>query len=614
MVSHPTAAFNPATSSLLSPHRAPPLPRLYLRSSSRQLFTSVAAAAAAALPNHKKTSFRMTMSNPYLNSDDNNDCVWNSLANQNDNTNTNNKNSARSFSTTSKTSSTSASSSLSSSNNNSATTTKATISTRGASAVGLLPTYLSDARSVERYDPVTAPHGALQLGVAESQLLEDLLLPQINQITQTVAPFTSDCIYYQPTAGRASLRSAVAEYMQELLSLTNNQQQHCLDQEGIIVGAGCNAVLENLCFCLADPGDVVLIPTPYYAAFEFDLVARAALQIVPVYTMSFFHDNGGSGSGGNNVNNDLKSVPKEAYYPTRASLDAAVQRAGKKPRILLLSHPQNPLGICYPPEVLQECIDWCREHEIHLISDEIYAGSVYRTNDDDEEEITPFKSALELAATTTSGSSSNHNLGLGPYIHWVYAMSKDFALSGLRVGVAYSENEDIRMPLQKLNDMCQISSQTQVLVEHMMTTTSTSTTTTTKDGSSCPKKWTQTFREENHKRLRARGDALHALLDRLNVPYIPATAGLFCWLDLSQFLPPPPADGNGTGTDEERERALYLDLVQEFGLLLTPGLSMRNERPGFFRCVFTAAKEEEFELALQRLETFVTAKRGSSSY
>ena len=45
--------------------------------------------------------------------------------------------------------------------------------------------------------------------------------------------------------------------------------------DGIILGAGCNAVLENLCMCLAEPGDAVMIPTPYYAAFEFDLAARA---------------------------------------------------------------------------------------------------------------------------------------------------------------------------------------------------------------------------------------------------------------------------------------------------------------------------------------------------
>jgi aspartate/methionine/tyrosine aminotransferase len=225
-----------------------------------------------------------------------------------------------------------------------------------------------------------------------------------------------------------------------------------MDPEGIVVGAGCNAVLENLCLALAEPGEGVLIPTPYYAAFEFDLVARAGLSIVPVTTMEYQDVD---------VDNESSSIPHQAYYPNRASLDAAVARSteqGVVPRVLLLSHPQNPLGICYPPEVVKEIIDWCRDHKIHLISDEIYAGSIYRPDD------AQFVSALKLASTTEEPF-----LGLGPYVHLVYALSKDFALSGLRVGALYSENLEIRLPLQKLNDLCCISSHTQLLVERMMT-------------------------------------------------------------------------------------------------------------------------------------------------
>ncbi len=49
--------------------------------------------------------------------------------------------------------------------------------------------------------------------------------------------------------------------------------------------------------------------------------------------------------------------------------------------------------------------------------------------------------------------------------------------------------------------------------------------------------------------------------------------------------------------------------MKEFGLLFTPGRSMRNELPGFFRCVFTAASDEEFNLGLKRIKDYVAAKR-----
>lgn len=438
---------------------------------------------------------------------------------------------------------------------------------RAAKAVGLLPTYLADARAVQKYSPET-PDGALQLSVAENQMLEDLLVPGLTGMYSSME-FPADAIYYQPTHGRPNTREAMAKYLQDLLGLSG-----AIDADGIVLGAGCNAVLENLCISLAEPGEGVLIPTPYYAAFEFDLVARAGLSIVPAPTMDYQDFDANS------------PIPEHAYYPNAASLDAAVAAAeqdGITPRILLLSHPMNPLGICYPPEVVQEIVDWCRDRKVHLVSDEIYAGSVYRKDSAN------FVSALEVAAT----ENSDGNLGLGPYIHLVYAFSKDFALSGLRVGALYSENPEIRLPLQKLNDLCSISSQTQLLVEGMLTSSS----------SVNPEmKWTKEFLDENHSRLRARGDAWQACLDEIGIPYLKGTAGLFIWMDFSEFLP----EG---GSDDERERALYLQLLKEYGLLFTPGSSMKTERPGFFRCVFTAASDHEFELGMERLKDYVRSNR-----
>lgn len=429
-----------------------------------------------------------------------------------------------------------------------------TSSSRGQNAVGLLPSYLTDARNVTKYSAQT-PEGALQLGVAESLMLEDLLVPALNQRRNVGA----DTIYYQPTPGRDDFRKAMAHYIESLLDLQHGR----LDTEGLVVGAGCNAVLENLCFCLAEAGDAVLIPTPYYAAFEFDLVARAGLHVQPLKTQAFH--------GPPEAAND-----PTVYFPNTASLDAAFDEArknGHSPKILLLSHPNNPLGVCYPPEVMKLCIDWCNERKVHLVSDEIYAGSIYRPG------LANFESALKLA----------DNQGLGPYIHWVYALSKDFALSGLRVGAAYSENMEIRLPMQKLNDLCQISSTTQVWVAEMLTRKEDD------------RDWVESFRNENHERLVARGKALESLLDEFGVPYLTPSSGLFIWLDFSQFL-------SDKVAKSESERELYLSLVNDHGLLLTPGESMRNEKPGFFRCVFTAANDEEFSLALERLRSFFKRK------
>ncbi|GKY96790.1 hypothetical protein MPSEU_000638200 [Mayamaea pseudoterrestris] len=442
----------------------------------------------------------------------------------------------------------------------------ALVSSRGASVVGRLPTYLADARAVESYSKET-PNGALQLGVAESLLLEDWLLPMLNVQPQLEIP--ADCIYYQQTMGRLATREAFADYMKEVLNLS-----YTPDPDNIVLGSGCNAVLENLCMVLADVGDAILIPTPYYAAFEFDVGARAGLIVEPVIT--------GGAERVKEMKNRFARVDKldaTMYYPTTQSLEAAYQQclqADRAPRILLLSHPHNPLGICYPAAVVNECIDWAVSKEIHVISDEIYAGSIYKPDD------AQFVSALELC---NDGSGN-----VGPFVHWVYSLSKDFCSSGLRVGVSYTCNDKIRLPLQKLNDLCQLPSTTQVWTQHMLTARA--------KGES----WTTAFRRENHERLKARCDALTQVLRKIGVPYLPATAGLFLWIDFSRFLP-------HEGTAAERERALYMEMVKEHGLLFTPGWSMRNDKPGFFRCVFTAATDEEFAMALQRLRKFAESKK-----
>jgi len=453
--------------------------------------------------------------------------------------------------------------------------------------VKLLPSYLADARAAQPlYHPIDAPHGALQLGVAENYLMQEDLTSKLTQLQQSLK-FDADQIYYQPTQGRIGTRRAMTRLFNRILSAN-----YCFDEDCMIVGAGCNAVLENLAICLAEAGDAVLIPTPYYAAFEFDLVARAGLKIQPVTTFDF-NDLNCNGDDSDEPCNKARAstIPVHMYYPNKAALDAAYERSMiehvSTPRILLLSSPNNPLGVCYPAHVVQECIDWAEERGVHVISDEIYAGSVYRT----DEGRVPWTSVAELAF--------HENKKLGPHVHIVYAMSKDFALSGLRVGAVYTENEDIAVPLQKLNDLCQISSQTQVMVEHML-------------DPALNGGWADEFLMDSQEQLKRRCGEVEQCLEEVGIPFLTGEAGLFVWMDFQEFLPAL-VDGEGEVSAEEqaqRERALYLELLQEHGLLFTPGLSMKAELPGFFRFVFTAATEDEFQVALDRIRSFVKSKRG----
>ncbi|EOD33646.1 hypothetical protein EMIHUDRAFT_467730 [Emiliania huxleyi CCMP1516] len=140
---------------------------------------------------------------------------------------------------------------------------RAHVSRRGREAPALLPRYLSDARGVETFDAVSRPDGVLQLSVAENQMISDWLVPRIRSIAASPASdahgggaglFEQADIFYQQTHGTPQCRAAVAAHMERVLC----GGSYPIDPDKLVVGAGCNAVLENLLFALADAGEGVL--------------------------------------------------------------------------------------------------------------------------------------------------------------------------------------------------------------------------------------------------------------------------------------------------------------------------------------------------------------------
>lgn len=105
------------------------------------------------------------------------------------------------------------------------------------------------------------------------------------------------------------------------------------------------------------------------------------------------------------------------------------RETGVTARALLICNPHNPLGRCYPRETLEALLQFCQKYQLHLISDEVYALSVY----DDADSTDGFVSVLSIDPVP---------LGVDPaLIHVLYGMSKDFAASGLRLGCLISRNE-----------------------------------------------------------------------------------------------------------------------------------------------------------------------------
>jgi xeroderma pigmentosum group C-complementing protein len=184
-----------------------------------------------------------------------------------------------------------------------------------------------------------------------------------------------------------------------------------ISSDHILFTSGVTSLNAMCALCLTDPGDGILLGQPIYGSFNGDLPVPSSCQLI--YTP--FHGD------------DPFSVQAVDRYE-QTFLQARDEK-GVSIKALLICNPHNPLGRCYPRETLEALLRFCQKYQIHLISDEIYAMSVYEDDDFDS----GFVSILSIDPT---------KLGVDPaLIHVLYGMSKDFAAAGLRLGCLISQNQ-----------------------------------------------------------------------------------------------------------------------------------------------------------------------------
>lgn len=235
---------------------------------------------------------------------------------------------------------------------------------------------------------------------------------------------------------------------------------------------------------------------------------------------------------------------------------------------LLITNPNNPLGIIYKEDTVVEMMAWCLRNNIHYVSDEIYALSIY-----DKE--TTFVSAITLAQHAFHDEFSQ-NL-IDRYIHLVYGLSKDWCASGLRVGVVYTRNHPLQQALNCLAPFACISNHTQHALSEVLNDV----------------EWTESFIVENKNLLSNSYDLLTKELDAACIPYVPAMAGMFVWIDLRQYLQEKTWDG---------EALLWEKLCYEAKVILTPGSSCHATEPGYFRLCFAWVVPDALIDAVQRIK------------
>ncbi|EFW18122.1 ACC synthase [Coccidioides posadasii str. Silveira] len=383
------------------------------------------------------------------------------------------------------------------------------------------------------YDKEKNPNGIISLATAENFLVHDTLEEYINRnISIPKAAFT----YAYGSPYCAALTVPIARHI-------NTHFKPCtpISSSHIVIANGVTAVNDLLGYVLADPNDAIMINRPIYGKFGLDFGCRGDVGVVYADTEPL----------------EVFSVDVVKKYEEAI---VTADKGGVKVRAMLITNPHNPLGRCYPPETLRELMRFCHRRNIHFISDEIYALSVF---DSGETGTIPFTSALAIDPTGLLDEN---------YIHVMYGMAKDFSAPGLKLGFLISKNADVRKGVACASRFGRPSGVSIAIASQMLN----------------DEAFVSSYLSLCRETLARTYKFVTALLRENNIPYLPGSnAGYFVWIDLSAFIPPTTEQKPMSKTD--REIALAERFV-EAGVFLQPG-DEQSYTPGWFRLVYTHEEE-----------------------
>ncbi|XP_049377628.1 1-aminocyclopropane-1-carboxylate synthase-like [Solanum stenotomum] len=394
------------------------------------------------------------------------------------------------------------------------------------------------------------PNGVIQMGLAENQLCFDLIQewvvnnPKASICTAEGAENFQDIAIFQDYHGLPEFRQAVARFMEKVRG-----DRVTFDPDRIVMSGGATGAHEMLAFCLADPGDAFLVPTPYYPGFDRDLRWRTGVQLFPVVCESC---------------NDFKVTKKaleEAYEKA--------QQSNIKIKGLLINNPSNPLGTLLDKDTLRDIVTFINSKNIHLVCDEIYAATVF--------DQPRFISVSEIVEEIIE---CNKDL-----IHIVYSLSKDLGFPGFRVGIVYSYNDTVVNIARKMSSFGLVSTQTQHLLASMLS----------------DEIFIEKFIAESSERLGKRQGMFTKGLAQVGISTLKSNAGLFFWMDLRRLLKEATFDG---------ELELWRIIINEVKLNVSPGCSFHCSEPGWFRVCFANMDDETMKTALRRIRNFVLQTKG----
>ena len=325
--------------------------------------------------------------------------------------------------------------------------------------------------------------------------------------------------HYSANSGLIELRNEICTYLMRKYDLRYNPKTETL------VTVGGSEAIDLLIRAIISPGDEVLIPEPCFVCYK------------PCTIMA----------GGTPVT--IQTEEKDNFKLTAEKL---IEKITSKSKLLILPFPNNPTGAVMEREDLEKIAKVVKEHNLFVLSDEIYGELNYTGNPH-----VPFAAIDDMWERTVT----------------VNGFSKAFAMTGWRLGYACGPEPVIKQ-MTKIHQyaiMCAPTTSQYAAIEAMR---------------SCDDE-VEYMRSEYDHRRRVMVNGFREM-------------GLSCFEPLGAFYVFPNISATGLTSEEFATKLLY-----EKKVAVVPGTAFGESGEGFIRCSY-AYSIKNIEKALERIGEFVS--------
>ncbi|KRM69865.1 aminotransferase class I/II-fold pyridoxal phosphate-dependent enzyme [Apilactobacillus ozensis] len=152
--------------------------------------------------------------------------------------------------------------------------------------------------------------------------------------------------HYSAQTGKLELRQAISNYLKKEQNLDYNPQSE------VVVTVGATEAIYATFETMLNPGDKVILPTPTFALY-YPIIKLLGAQPIMVDTS------------------------KDNFELTAEHLEQVIEREGDAVKAILINYPGNPTGVEYSKENLEALANVVKNHDIFMITDEIYCELTY---------------------------------------------------------------------------------------------------------------------------------------------------------------------------------------------------------------------------------------------